>query len=62
MEAQSRIQEVTTILGESLVVETITKLAHIEGQKCLRKIDSFKSELARFLRNQQNYQNLMPRE
>ena len=48
METQTRIQQVTTILGESLVVETITKLAQIEGQKCLRKIDRLKSELARY--------------
>jgi hypothetical protein len=48
MEAQTRIQQVTTILGESLVVETITKLAQIEEQKCLRKIDRLKSELARY--------------
>ena len=48
METQSRIQQVTTILGESLVVETFSKLAHIEGQKCLRKIDRLKSDLARY--------------
>ena len=48
METQTRIQRVTTILGESLVVETITKLAQIEGQKCLRKMDRLKSELARY--------------
>ena len=46
METQTRIQKVTTILGESLVIETISKLAQIEGQKCLRKIDMLKSELA----------------
>ncbi len=48
METQTRIQKVTTILGESLVIETISKLAQIEGQKCLRKIDMLKSELARY--------------
>ena len=46
MKTQTRIHKVTTILGESLVVETISKLAQIEGQKCLRKIDRLKSELA----------------
>ena len=48
METQARIQQVTTILGESLVVETIAKLAQIEEQKCLRKIDRLKSELVRY--------------
>lgn len=48
METQTRIQRVTDILGESLVFETIGKLAQIEGQKCLRKIGRLKSELAQY--------------
>ncbi|MEA3446473.1 MAG: hypothetical protein U9R19_17295 [Bacteroidota bacterium] len=48
METQSRIQQVTTVLGESLVGETITKLAQIEEQKCLKKIGRIKSELLRY--------------
>jgi hypothetical protein len=48
METQSRIQQVAIILGETLVDETITKLLHFEEQKCLKRIERIKSELAQF--------------
>lgn len=48
MKTQTRIQQVTNILGESLVFKTIDKLAQIEEQKCLRKISKLKSELAQY--------------
>jgi hypothetical protein len=38
----------TTILGEALVSETIAKLAPMEGEKCLRRIERLQRELARY--------------
>ena len=50
MSVQSRVQHITDVLGESMVLETITKLVHIEVQKCLKKIERLRQELAEYER------------
>ncbi len=45
---QQQIQQLTTVLDESLVLNTMTKLAQIEGAKCLRRIEKVRLELARY--------------
>lgn len=50
MSVQSRVQHITEVLGESMVLEAITKLAHIEGQKYLKKIERLRQELTRYER------------
>lgn len=48
MQAQQHIQHFTEILGEELVLNTMNKLAQIEGAKCLRRIGRLQSELAQY--------------
>ncbi len=48
MKTQQQIQQITAVLGESRVLETMTKLAQIEEAKCLRRIERVKTELRRY--------------
>ena len=45
---QQQIEQISTILGESLVSATIAKLAQIEGEKCLCRIERLQNELTRY--------------
>lgn len=48
MQTQRQIQQFTEVLGEALVLNTMSKLAQIEGAKCLRRIERLQSELAQY--------------
>lgn len=48
MKTQQQIQQITAVLGETRVLETMTKLAQIEEAKCLRRIERVKTELHRY--------------
>lgn len=47
MQAQ-HMQQMTTILGEALVVNTMHKLAQIEAAKCLRRMTRLQAELGQY--------------
>lgn len=46
MNLQTRLQEISQLVGEPLVYETLAKLLQIEKTKCLRKIERLKNELS----------------
>jgi hypothetical protein len=48
MKTQHQLQHLTEILGESLVLNTMNKLAQIEGAKCLRRIERLQDELGQY--------------
>ncbi|CAN2041404.1 conserved hypothetical protein [Candidatus Magnetomoraceae bacterium gMMP-15] len=43
-----QIEQIVSILGEALVMDTFVKLVQIEKEKCLRKIEKLKLELSQF--------------
>jgi len=46
MNVQTKLQEISELVGEPLVYETLAKLLQIEKTKCLRKIERLKNELS----------------
>lgn len=46
MNVQTKLQEISQLVGEPLVYETLAKLLQIEKTKCLRKIERLKNELS----------------
>ena len=48
MHTQQQIRQFTEVLGEALVLNTMRKLAQIEGATCLRRIERLQEELAHY--------------
>lgn len=48
MNIETRVREFADILGESRIIQTLSKLAEIEANRCQKKIGYIRQELIQF--------------